>query len=74
MAERKCTVVFDETSGRSTGRIADGEEVVSELSFYIGKLHDKQPEFADQMIRDRYRAWAKVYGVETIEIILQKRP
>lgn len=72
MADRKCTVLFDEASGRSTGRILDGEEVVSELSFYIGRLHDKKPEFAEQMIQDRYRAWARVYGVETIEISYQK--
>jgi diphthamide synthase subunit DPH2 len=72
MVDRKCTVLFDETSGRSTGRILEGQEVVFELSFYIGKLHDKQPEFAEQMIQERYRAWARVYGVETIEIIYQK--
>jgi hypothetical protein len=42
---------------------------ISELSFYLGKLHDKQPEFAEKMIQDRYRAWAGVYGLETIEII-----
>ena len=69
---RECTVEFHEATGRSTGRITEGGEVISELSFYLGKLHDKQPEFAEQMIQDRYRAWARVYGVEKIQIMYVK--
>ncbi|HET6266888.1 MAG TPA: hypothetical protein VFG11_04155 [Acidobacteriota bacterium] len=71
MTERQCKVVFSESTGRSTGQILQSGEPIAELSFYLGKLHSKEPAFVDSMIRDRYQAWAKVYGAEQIAIEYQ---
>jgi hypothetical protein len=68
MMERKCIVVFNEATGRSTGQIMNGDEVVKELSFYLGKLHSTEPEVAEELIRSRYTQWAGVYGVNEIQV------
>ena len=68
MEQRNCIVIFSENTGMVTGQIRLGEEVVKELSFYIGKLHKSEPAMVEQMIRSRYGAWAKVNGVAEIQI------
>ncbi len=50
------------------GQIRQGEEIIKELSFYLGKLHQQEPAMVDQMIRSRYSDWAKVNGVSEIQI------
>ena len=66
--ERKCFVVFNETSGLATGKIVQGEEVVKELSFYLGKLQKSEPTYVEDLIRKRYSDWAKVNGVAEIHV------
>jgi hypothetical protein len=68
MNERNCIVIFSENTGMVTGQIRQGDEVVKELSFYIGKLHKSEPAMVEQMIRSRYGDWAKVNGVAEIQI------
>ncbi|HEY4491685.1 MAG TPA: hypothetical protein VI958_06760 [Acidobacteriota bacterium] len=68
MEERNCLVVFNESTGRVTGQIRDGIEVVKELSFYLGKLYKTEPAVVEEMIRSRYQDWAKVNGVSEIQI------
>ena len=68
MEQRDCVVVFTESNGMVTGQIRQGEEVIKELSFYLGKLHQKEPEVVEEMIRSRYSSWAKVNGVSEIKI------
>ena len=66
--DRSCVVVFTESSGLVTGQIRQGEEVVKELSFFLGKLHQSEPAVVEEMIRKRYGDWAKVNGVQEIKI------
>jgi hypothetical protein len=68
MKERNCLVVFHPSTGRVTGQIRDGEEVVKELSFFLGKLHQTEPAVVEEMIRNRYRDWAQVNRVSEIKI------
>jgi len=68
---RTCVIVFTEATGRVTGQIRDGEEVIKELSFFLGKLHQKEPSVVENMIRTRYSDWAKINGVAQIEIRYQ---
>jgi hypothetical protein len=68
MEGRHCHVVFNESTGRVTGQIREGMEVVKELSFYVGKLYNTEPAVVEEMIRTRYRDWAKVNGVLEIQI------
>ena len=68
MESRNCVVIFTESTGLVTGQIRQGEEVVKELSFYLGKLHQKEPAVVEEMIKNRYSDWAKVNGVAQIQI------
>lgn len=68
MEPRSCVVVFTESTGMVNGQIRQGEEIIKELSFYLGKLHQQEPAMVDQMIRSRYSDWAKVNGVSEIQI------
>ena len=68
MQNRNCLVIFTESTGRVTGEIREGEEVIKELSFYLGNLHKTEPAVVEQMIRNRYSDWAKVNGVSEIQI------
>ena len=68
METRNCVVIFSENTGMVTGQIRQGDEVVKELSFYIGKLHQSEPAMVERMIRSRYGDWAKVNGVAEIQI------
>jgi len=68
MEARSCVVVFSESTGMVTGQIRQGEEVVKELSFFLGKLHSKEPVMVEQMIKGRYSDWARVNGVSEIKI------
>jgi hypothetical protein len=69
--ERNCVIVFIEATGRVTGQIREGEEVIKELSFFLGKLHQTEPEVVENMIRTRYTDWAKINGVSEIQIQYQ---
>ena len=69
--DRTCVIVFTEATGRVTGQIREGEEVIKELSFFLGKLHQKEPSVVENMIRTRYSDWAKINGVTEIEIRYQ---
>lgn len=71
MHERSCIVVFHQATGRVTGQIRQGEEVVKELSFYLGKLHQTEPAVVEEMIRNRYRDWANVNRVSEIQIVMR---
>ena len=71
MIERRCLIVFTESTGRVTGQIREGEEVIKELSFFLGKLHKTEPVVVEDMIRSRYGDWAKINGVSDIEILYQ---
>ena len=66
--QRECFVIFDESTGMVTGQIRAGDEIIKELSFYVGKLHLKEPAVVEQMIQKRYGDWAKVNGVDEIKI------
>jgi hypothetical protein len=66
--ERTCIVVFNEMTGRVTGQIRKGEEIVKELSFYLGKLHKTEPSVVEELIRSRYNDWARVNGASGIEV------
>lgn len=66
--ERTCIVVFHESTGRVTGQIKKGDEIVKELSFYLGKLHKTEPQVVEELIRTRYNDWAKVNGASGIEV------
>jgi hypothetical protein len=68
---RTCVIFFTEATGRVTGQIRQGEEVIKELSFFVGKLHQKEPSVVETMIRNRYTDWAKINGVSEIEIHYQ---
>lgn len=65
---RDCIVLFHPSTGLVTGKIVEGDEVIKELSFYLGKLEQQNPAHAEEMIRKRYGEWAKVNGVHEIEI------
>jgi hypothetical protein len=69
MTERNCVIVFTESTGRVTGQIR--EEVIKELSFFLGKLHQTEPDVVDNMIRSRYSDWARINGVSDIKIEYQ---
>ena len=69
--ERTCVIVFIEATGRVTGQIREGDEVIKELSFFLGKLHQQEPSVVESMIRNRYSDWAKINGVSNIEIRYQ---
>jgi|GEM_PF-2775575 len=69
--ERSCVIVFVESTGRVTGQIREGEEVIKELSFFLGKLHQTEPAVVENMIRGRYSDWAKINGVSEIQIQYQ---
>jgi hypothetical protein len=71
MTDRNCIIVFTESTGRVTGQIREGDEVIKELSFFLGKLHKNEPTVVDNMIRTRYSDWAKINGVSEIEIEYQ---
>jgi hypothetical protein len=71
MTDRNCVIVFTESTGRVTGQIREGNEVIKELSFFLGKLHKNEPAAVDNMIRSRYSDWAKINGVSEIEIEYQ---
>ena len=73
MTQRNCVVVFTESTGRVTGQIREGDEVIKELSFFLGKLHNSEPDVVDNMIRSRYGDWAKVNGVSEIQIQYQQQ-
>jgi hypothetical protein len=68
MTERTCVIVLTESTGRVTGQIREGEEVIKELSFFLGKLHRTEPVVVEDLIRSRYGDWAKVNGVSEIKI------
>ena len=68
MNQRTCVIVLTESTGRVTGQIREGEEVIKELSFFIGKLHRTEPVVVEDMIRSRYGDWAKINGVSEIKI------
>ena len=68
MENRHCLVIFTESTGRVTGQIREGEEVIKELSFYLGKLHKTEPAAVEELIRARYSDWAKVNGVSEIRV------
>jgi hypothetical protein len=68
MTQRTCLIVFTEATGRVTGQIREGEEVIKELSFFLGKLHRTEPAVVEDMIRSRYGDWARINGVAEIEI------
>lgn len=68
MNDRNCVVVFHQATGRVTGQIREGEEVIKELSFFLGKLHDSEPAVVEEMIRHRYKDWATVNHVSEINI------
>jgi hypothetical protein len=72
MESRTCVVIFHETTGRCTGQILKGGEVVKELSFYLGKLHSTEPEVVESLIQKRYEEWAKVNGVPQIQVQYEK--
>lgn len=72
MAEKTCVVVFHETTGRSVGQIWKDGEVVKELGFYLGKLHDTEPAATEELIRSRYSQWAGVNGIAEIRIEFRK--
>jgi len=69
--ERSCVIVFIQATGRVTGQIREGDEIIKELSFFLGKLHQKEPSMVETMIRNRYSDWAKINGVTEIEIRYQ---
>ena len=71
MTPRTCLIVFTESTGRVTGQIREGEEVIKELSFFLGKLHQTEPAVVENMIRSRYGDWAKINGVSEIDIRYQ---
>ena len=71
MTPRTCLIVFTESTGRVTGQIREGEEVIKELSFFLGKLHQTEPAVVENMIRLRYGDWAKINGVSEIDIRYQ---
>lgn len=71
MSHRSCLIVFTESTGRVTGQIREGEEIIKELSFFLGKLHRSEPVVVENMIRSRYGDWAKINGVSEIEIQYQ---
>jgi hypothetical protein len=68
---RNCVITFTESTGRVTGQIREGDEIIKELSFFLGKLHQKEPDAVENMIRTRYSDWAKINGVSEIEIQYQ---
>jgi hypothetical protein len=68
MSDRNCVVVFHQATGRVTGQILQGDEVVKELSFFLGKLHETEPAVVEEMIRSRYKDWASVNRVKEIKI------
>ena len=68
MTQRTCVIVLTESTGRVTGQIREGEEVIKELSFFIGKLHRTEPVVVEDLIRSRYGDWAKINGVSEINI------
>lgn len=72
MEPRTCVVIFHESTGRCTGQILKGGEVVKELSFYLGKLHSTEPDVVESLIQKRYEEWAKVNGVSEIKVEYQK--
>jgi hypothetical protein len=72
MEPRTCVVIFHESTGRCTGQILKGDEVVKELSFYLGKLHSTEPDVVESLIHKRYEEWAKVNGVSEIKVEYQK--
>jgi hypothetical protein len=72
MEPRTCVVIFHESTGRCTGQILKGSEVVKELSFYLGKLHSTEPEVVESLIKKRYEEWAKVNGVPQIQVQYEK--
>lgn len=65
---RTCIVIFNETTGFATGQILEGEEVVKELNFYLGRLQKSEPDYVEELIRKRYGDWAKVNGVSDIQV------
>jgi hypothetical protein len=71
MIERSCVVVFHESTGLCTGQILKGDEVVKELSFFLGKLHSTEPDVVEKLIQQRYSEWAKVNGVGEIKVQYQ---
>jgi hypothetical protein len=72
MEPRTCVVIFHELTGRCTGQILKGGEVVKELSFYLGKLHSTEPDVVESLIHQRYEEWAKVNGVSEIKVQYEK--
>jgi hypothetical protein len=72
MEPRTCVVIFHEATGRCTGQILKGDEVVKELSFYLGNLHSTEPEVVESLIQKRYEEWAKVNGVPQIQVQYHK--
>jgi hypothetical protein len=72
MTERTCVVIFHESTGRCTGQILKGDEVVKELSFFLGKLHSTEPKAVETLIQQRYSEWAKVNGVGEIKVQYQQ--
>ena len=68
MTQRTCVIVLTESTGRVTGQIREGEEVIKELSFFVGKLHRTEPVIVEDLIRSRYGDWAKINGVSEINI------
>ena len=73
MTQRNCVVLFTASTGRVTGQIREGEEVIKELSFFLGKLHQSEPNVVENMIRSRYGDWAKINGVSEIHIQYQQQ-
>ncbi len=71
MTQRTCLIVLTQATGRVTGQIREGDEVIKELSFFLGKLHKSEPVVVENMIRSRYGDWAKINGVSEIEIQYQ---
>jgi hypothetical protein len=71
MTERTCVIVLTESTGRVTGQIREGDEVIKELSFFLGKLHRTEPIVVEGLIRSRYGDWAKINGVSEIQIQYQ---
>ena len=69
METRICRVTLEVATGKVTGVITQGETEVATINWFLAGLYGKDPELALDMIRSRFREWARLYHTTDVEVI-----
>ena len=69
MEIRTCRVTLEIATGKVTAVITEGETEVARINWFLAGLYGKDPDLALDMIRSRFREWARLYDTTDVEVI-----